>query len=81
MDPRVQHQATKREVPCAGCRMLHRKCTCDCMLAPYFPASETEKFAIVHKVFGASNVIKMLQVSFPHPLWSYFMGQMSMINM
>ncbi|ONK81472.1 uncharacterized protein A4U43_C01F29490 [Asparagus officinalis] len=61
MDPRAQPQV-KREVPCAGCRMLHRKCSYDCMLAPYFPANETEKFAVVHKVFGASNVIKMLQM-------------------
>lgn len=53
----------KAELPCAACRTLHRKCSPDCLLAPYFPADEPEKFASVHKVFGASNVIKMLQVS------------------
>nr|CAD1843439.1 unnamed protein product [Ananas comosus var. bracteatus] len=52
----------KAELPCAACRTLHRKCSPDCLLAPYFPADEPEKFASVHKVFGASNVIKMLQV-------------------
>lgn len=34
----------------------------DCVFAPYFPAKEPYKFAIVHKIFGASNVNKMLQV-------------------
>lgn len=52
--------------PCAACRMLRRKCESDCLLAPYFPAEEAEKFAGVHKVFGASNVIKMIQVGY---LW------------
>jgi len=32
------------------------------MLAPYFPGDEAEKFFGVHKVFGASNVIRMIQV-------------------
>ncbi|KAK9145649.1 hypothetical protein Sjap_005552 [Stephania japonica] len=48
--------------PCAACRMLRRRCDDDCLLAPYFPLEEVESFAVVHKVFGASNVIKMLQV-------------------
>ncbi|XP_072980376.1 LOB domain-containing protein 4-like [Typha angustifolia] len=52
----------KPELPCAACRTLHRKCSRDCTLALYFPAGEPEKFASVHKVFGASNVIKMLQM-------------------
>jgi hypothetical protein len=32
------------------------------VFAPYFPAEEPHKFAIVHKVFGGSNVFKLLQV-------------------
>ena len=48
--------------PCAACRMLRRRCDRDCILAPYFPSYEAEKFAGVHKVFGASNVIRMIQV-------------------
>ncbi|KAJ3700943.1 hypothetical protein LUZ61_004648 [Rhynchospora tenuis] len=50
------------ELPCAACRLLHRKCSPDCILAPYFPADQPNKFVIVHKVFGASNVAKMLQI-------------------
>ncbi|GMP69523.1 hypothetical protein CsSME_00028749 [Camellia sinensis var. sinensis] len=47
--------------PCASCKMLRRRCTKDCIFAPYFPSDDPRKFAIVHKVFGASNVSKMLQ--------------------
>ncbi|XP_042503333.1 LOB domain-containing protein 1-like [Macadamia integrifolia] len=48
--------------PCAACRMLRRRCGSDCLLAPYFPPKEADNFVVVHKVFGASNVMKMLQM-------------------
>ncbi|KAE8693652.1 LOB domain-containing protein 3 [Hibiscus syriacus] len=48
--------------PCAACRMLRRRCDSSCILAPYFPCDEMDKFAKVHNVFGASNVIKMIQI-------------------
>ncbi|KAL4278443.1 hypothetical protein GQ457_03G040680 [Hibiscus cannabinus] len=47
--------------PCAACKLLRRRCAQDCVFAPYFPADEPHKFANVHRVFGASNVNKMLQ--------------------
>ncbi|OIW21783.1 hypothetical protein TanjilG_10806 [Lupinus angustifolius] len=47
--------------PCAACKLLRRRCAKDCVFAPYFPADEPYKFGSVHKVFGASNVNKMLQ--------------------
>ncbi|KAK4355023.1 hypothetical protein RND71_027217 [Anisodus tanguticus] len=47
--------------PCAACKLLRRRCSQDCVFAPYFPGDEPQKFASVHKVFGASNVNKMLQ--------------------
>ncbi|XP_015874639.2 LOB domain-containing protein 12 [Ziziphus jujuba] len=47
--------------PCASCKLLRRRCAKDCIFAPYFPSDDPRKFAIVHKVFGASNVSKMLQ--------------------
>lgn len=50
------------EPPCAACKSLRRKCTRECIFLPYFPRDDPEKFARVHKVFGASNVAKMLQV-------------------
>ncbi|KAI3961828.1 hypothetical protein MKW98_022033 [Papaver atlanticum] len=33
----------------------------DCIFAPYFPSDDPNKFAIAHKVFGASNISKMIQ--------------------
>jgi hypothetical protein len=48
--------------PCAACKLLRRRCTRECVFAPYFPPDEPHKFASVHKVFGAANVSKMLQV-------------------
>ncbi|KAH0469325.1 hypothetical protein IEQ34_002557 [Dendrobium chrysotoxum] len=47
--------------PCASCKLLRRRCTKDCIFSPFFPSDDPQKFAIVHKVFGASNVSKMLQ--------------------
>ncbi|CAN4082861.1 unnamed protein product [Withania somnifera] len=46
--------------PCAACKFLRRKCTQECVFAPYFPPDQPQKFANVHKVFGASNVAKLL---------------------
>ncbi|XP_019194463.1 PREDICTED: LOB domain-containing protein 1-like [Ipomoea nil] len=47
--------------PCAACRILRRRCVDRCVLAPYFPPTDPLKFTIAHRVFGASNIIKMLQ--------------------
>eukprot|EP00253_Pinus_taeda_P004322 PITA_04322 len=47
--------------PCAACKLLRRRCTNECVFAPYFPPDDPHKFAWVHRVFGASNVNKMLQ--------------------
>lgn len=46
--------------PCAACKFLRRKCQPDCVFAPYFPPDNPTKFQNVHKVFGASNVTKLL---------------------
>ncbi|KAK9742334.1 hypothetical protein RND81_03G164800 [Saponaria officinalis] len=45
---------------CAACKLLKRRCTPTCIFAPHFRADEPNKFAKVHKVFGASNVSKIL---------------------
>ncbi|CAH9111876.1 unnamed protein product [Cuscuta europaea] len=47
--------------PCAACKLLRRRCSPDCVFAPHFPGDQPHKFANVHKVFGASNISKMLQ--------------------
>ncbi|KAH9330734.1 hypothetical protein KI387_002842 [Taxus chinensis] len=41
--------------------MQRKKCAENCPLAPYFPADDPEKFEIVHRVFGTSNITKMLK--------------------
>ena len=45
---------------CAACKLLKRRCGPNCIFAPYFRSDEPKKFAKVHKVFGASNVSKIL---------------------
>ena len=48
--------------PCAACKLLRRRCAEECPFSPYFSPHEPQKFAAVHKVFGASNVSKLLMV-------------------
>ncbi|ESW15902.1 hypothetical protein PHAVU_007G112500 [Phaseolus vulgaris] len=52
--------------PCAACKFLRRKCMPDCLFAPYFPPEEPQKFVNVHKIFGASNVSKILNEVQPY---------------
>lgn len=48
-------------VPCGACKFLRRRCVDDCIFAPHFsPDQGSALFAAVHKVFGASNVSKLL---------------------
>lgn len=47
--------------PCGACKFLRRKCTPECIFAPYFCCEQgPARFAAIHKIFGASNVSKML---------------------
>ncbi|KAJ6878349.1 LOB domain-containing protein 15 isoform X1 [Populus alba x Populus x berolinensis] len=46
--------------PCAACKLLRRRCAEECPFSPYFSPHEPQKFAAVHKVYGASNVSKLL---------------------
>ncbi|XP_076905091.1 LOB domain-containing protein 30-like [Bidens hawaiensis] len=47
--------------PCGACKFLRRKCNPGCVFAPYFDSDQgAAHFAAVHKVFGASNVSKLL---------------------
>ncbi|KAM7263791.1 hypothetical protein ACFE04_001474 [Oxalis oulophora] len=46
---------------CGACKFLRRKCTSECVFAPYFCYDQAANhFASVHKIFGASNVAKLL---------------------
>ncbi|KAL3501725.1 hypothetical protein ACH5RR_036174 [Cinchona calisaya] len=46
---------------CAGCKYLRRRCPSDCILSPYFPPNNPQRFAYVHQIYGASYVAKTLQ--------------------
>ncbi|KAI3460947.1 hypothetical protein Pfo_017610 [Paulownia fortunei] len=53
--------ATGTGSPCGACKFLRRKCAADCVFAPYFCSEQgPARFAAIHKVFGASNVSKLL---------------------
>ncbi|KAL3636641.1 hypothetical protein CASFOL_018940 [Castilleja foliolosa] len=58
--------STYSNPPCAACKFLRRKCLPGCIFSPYFPPEEPTKFANVHKIFGASNVSKLLNEILPH---------------
>ncbi|KAL2466606.1 LOB domain-containing protein 2 [Abeliophyllum distichum] len=45
---------------CASCKHQRKKCTEKCILAPFFPVDKTREFQAVHKVFGVSNVTKIV---------------------
>ncbi|KAK2637346.1 hypothetical protein Ddye_032138 [Dipteronia dyeriana] len=46
---------------CGACKFLRRRCASDCIFAPYFSHEQASThFSAVHKVFGASNVSKLL---------------------
>ena len=46
---------------CAACKHQRKKCSENCILAPYFPANRSREFHAVHKVFGVSNITKLVK--------------------
>ncbi|CAH9118583.1 unnamed protein product [Cuscuta epithymum] len=46
---------------CAACKHQRKRCSPDCALAPYFPASQPKTFLNVHRLFGIRNVMKTLK--------------------
>ena len=53
--------AVAAPAPCGACKFLRRKCISGCIFAPHFGSDQgAARFAAVHKVFGASNVSKLL---------------------
>jgi LOB domain-containing protein 29 len=46
---------------CGACKFLRRKCVRGCLFAPYFCHEQgASDFSAIHKIFGASNVSKLL---------------------
>lgn len=46
---------------CARCRYQRRKCTSECVLAPFFPPDKPKIFQNAHKLFGVGNILKLLK--------------------
>ncbi|XP_010272196.1 PREDICTED: LOB domain-containing protein 27-like isoform X2 [Nelumbo nucifera] len=46
---------------CAACKYQRRKCSQDCPLAPYFPPDQPKMFQNAHRLFGVSNILKILK--------------------
>ncbi|KAL6583909.1 hypothetical protein OROMI_003198 [Orobanche minor] len=51
---------------CAACKHQRRRCTPDCVLAPFFPADQHELFQSVHRLFGVKHVQNLLKELPPH---------------
>jgi hypothetical protein len=66
--PRQQRQEDETSsagpgAPCGACKFLRRRCVPGCVFAPHFSGGRERgaaQFAAVHRVFGASNVAKLL---------------------
>ncbi|KAI6700595.1 hypothetical protein NL676_014919 [Syzygium grande] len=50
---------------CAVCKFQRRKCHKECPLAPYFPADQPKMFQNAHRLFGVSNITKILKQAPP----------------
>ncbi|KAK4339567.1 hypothetical protein RND71_041029 [Anisodus tanguticus] len=60
-EPPISADLVASTAPCGACKFLRRKCINGCVFAPYFGSDQgAARFAAVHKVFGASNVSKLL---------------------
>lgn len=46
---------------CAVCKYQRRRCSSDCLLAPFFPPDQPKMFQNAHKLFGVSNIVKIIK--------------------
>nr|CAB3487010.1 unnamed protein product [Digitaria exilis] len=60
--------ATPLTPGCAACKHKRQKCPPGCVLLPYFPAGEPDKFRNVLRVFGVKNLLRTLR-EVPRPRW------------
>ncbi|KAL8139290.1 hypothetical protein V2J09_005311 [Rumex salicifolius] len=55
------HRISNGAQACAACKYQRRKCAPDCILAPYFPHDKQPQFLNAHKLFGVSNITKIIR--------------------
>ncbi|XP_034699419.1 LOB domain-containing protein 22-like [Vitis riparia] len=53
------------QAACASCKHQRKRCDSTCELAPYFPASKYREFQNAHRLFGVSNIQKILNAVEP----------------
>lgn len=51
---------------CAACKYQRRKCTKECLLAPYFPHYRPKQFQSAHRLFGVGNILRTLKSLAPN---------------
>ncbi|CAL5185832.1 unnamed protein product [Lathyrus oleraceus] len=51
----------KSNKACASCKLQRRRCLKDCLLAPHFPADKPITFANAHRLYGVSNMVRILE--------------------
>ncbi|XP_051136610.1 LOB domain-containing protein 22-like [Andrographis paniculata] len=51
---------------CAACKHQRRRCTPECLLAPFFPADQPKMFQNVHRLFGVKHIHRLLKDLPPH---------------
>ncbi|BFG23984.1 hypothetical protein CerSpe_102580 [Prunus speciosa] len=60
-----RYQGAAQNHACASCKQQRRKCDETCEMAPYFPASGYSEFQNAHKIFGVSNIQKIMAMAAP----------------
>ncbi|KAF3447536.1 hypothetical protein FNV43_RR12722 [Rhamnella rubrinervis] len=61
MKQRERGSSNRRsELVCAACRYQRKRCPPDCPLAPFFPPSSENDFQNVRRLFGISNILKLI---------------------
>ncbi|KAK9131953.1 hypothetical protein Scep_011481 [Stephania cephalantha] len=57
----INNNVVGQNQACAVCKHQRKKCSEKCALAPFFPSEKSQEFQSVHKIFGVSKVLKMVQ--------------------
>ncbi|KAI3686480.1 hypothetical protein L1987_80158 [Smallanthus sonchifolius] len=52
---------TLKGAACAACKYQRKRCTSECMLAPYFRPEDPVLFRNAHKLFGVRNILRILE--------------------
>ncbi|CAL2245558.1 unnamed protein product [Prunus armeniaca] len=61
----LRDQGAAQNHASASCKHQRRKCDETCEMAAYFPASRYSEFQNAHKIFGVSNIQKIMAMAAP----------------